>query len=70
MGRERGQKADAPWYIVSTEPATPPILTLYAVRMWADEMFRDLKSQGFHLEQTRLNHPERIGRLMLVLALA
>lgn len=67
---KRGQKAEDPWYIVSTEPATPHILTLYAVRMWADEMFRDLKSQGFHLEQTRLNHPERIDRLMLVIALA
>ena len=53
-----------------TEPATPHILTLYAVRMWADELFRDLKSQGFHLEQTRLTHPERLDRLMLALALA
>jgi hypothetical protein len=67
---KRGQKPGDPWYIVCTEPATPHILTLYATRMWADEMFRDLKSQGFHLEQTRLTHPERLDRLMLALALA
>ena len=38
--------------------------------MWADELFRDSKSQGFHLEHTRLTHPERLDRLMLALALA
>lgn len=67
---KRGQKVDDPWYIVSTELATPHILALYAVRMWADELFRDLKSQGFHLDQTRLTHTERIDRLMLIMALA
>jgi len=67
---KRGQKVDDPWYIVSTELATSHILTLYAVRMWVDELFRDLKSQGFHLDQTRLTHTERIDRLMLILALA
>jgi hypothetical protein len=67
---KRGQKPEDPWYIVSTEPAGPQMLYLYGVRMWADEMYRDLKSQGFHLEQTRLHRPERIDRLMLVLALA
>jgi hypothetical protein len=67
---KRGAKADDPWFIVSTEPAGPPILNLYRVRMWADEMFRDLKSHGFHLEQTRLLRTDRIDRLMLALALA
>lgn len=67
---KRGQKPQDPWYIVCTEPATPHILALYATRMWVDEMFRDLKSQGFHLEQTRLTHTDRLDRLMLALALA
>ncbi len=67
---KRGKKTEDPWYIVSTDPATPHILTLYAVRMWIDEMFRDLKGQGFHLDKTRLTDPERIDRLMLILALA
>jgi hypothetical protein len=67
---KQGQKAEDPWYIVSTDAATSHILTLYATRMWIDEMFRDLKGQGFHLNETRLKHPERIDRLMLILALA
>ena len=67
---KRGQKPEDPWYIVCTEPATSHILTLYATRMGADEMYRDLKSQGFHLEQTRLTHTERLDRLMLASALA
>jgi hypothetical protein len=67
---QHGATSDDPWFIVSTEPAGPAILNLYQVRMWADEMFRDLKSQGFHLEQTRLRCAERIDRLMLALALA
>ena len=65
-----GAKSADPWFIVSTEPAGPPILNLYRVRMWVDEMFRDLKSQGFHLDQTRLDRTDRIDRLMLALALA
>jgi len=67
---KRGQKPEDPWYIVSTEPAGPQILALYKCRMWLDETFRDLKSQGFHLEQTRLDRPERIDRLLLALVLA
>ena len=37
--------------------------------MGADELSRDLKSQGIHLEQTRLTHTNRLDRLMLALAL-
>jgi len=45
------------------------VLYLYALRGWIDQMFRDLKGQGFHLDQTRLEDPQRLDRLMLVLAL-
>jgi hypothetical protein len=65
----RGKKKEDPWYIISTEPAGPQVLYLYAVRGWVDQMFRDLKGQGFHLDQTRLEDPKRLDRLMLVLAL-
>jgi len=64
---KRGQKPQDPGYI-STDPAGPQRLHLYAVRLGVDEMFRDLKGQGFHLDQTRREHPERIERLMLVSA--
>lgn len=66
---KRGKKKEAPWYMISTEPAGPQVLSLYAVRGWVDQMFRDLKGQGVHLDQTRLEDPQRLDRLMLVLAL-
>jgi hypothetical protein len=66
---KRGKKKEDPWYIISTDPAGPQVLSLYAVRGWVDQMFRDLKGQGFHLDKTRLEDPKRLDRLMLVLAL-
>jgi hypothetical protein len=45
-------------------------LRRYAVRMWIEEMFGDLKKHGFDLEATRLRHFMRLSRLTLVVALA
>jgi len=61
-------KKEDPWYIISTDPAGPQVLHLYAVRGWVDQMFRDVKGQGVHRDQTRLEDPQRLDRLMLVLA--
>jgi hypothetical protein len=59
-----------PWFILSVESPGNHILNLYAIRMWIDETFRDLKSYGFHLDQTGLRDVRRIDRLVLVLVLA
>lgn len=64
-----GQKLD-PWFIVSTEPASQHILSFYAKRFWIDETFRDFKGYGFHFNQTGLHDPERLDRLVLMIALA
>ena len=48
---KRGAELD-PWFIVSTLPAGPLILHLYAKRFWIEETFRDFKGYGFHLEAT------------------
>jgi hypothetical protein len=64
-----GEKLD-PWFIVSTEPASPHILTWYAKRFWIDETFRDFKGYGFHFNQTGLHDPDRLDRLVLMIALA
>lgn len=42
----------------------------YAVRMDAEESFRDDKSDGFDMADTRLQHVERLERLLLALAIA
>jgi len=45
-------------------------LTEYAWRMDIEESFRDDQSGGFDLEHTRLQHAERLERLLLALAIA
>ncbi len=59
-----------PWFILSSESPGNPILKLDALSMWIAETFRDLKSYGFHLDQTGVQHTGRIDRLVLILVLA
>jgi hypothetical protein len=59
-----------PWIIAMS--ATPGYLkTLeYRGRWGIEPMFSDFKSRGFGVEDTHIHHPERLGRLILVMALA
>jgi hypothetical protein len=53
-------------------PAKPGYLkTLeYGARWGIEAMFSDFKSRGFGVEDTHIHHSERLGRLLLVMALA
>lgn len=51
--------------VMSNRPAGRQRLREYAQRMDIDESFRDDKSSGFDMEHTRLQHPERLERLLL-----
>jgi hypothetical protein len=42
----------------------------YAQRMWIEEAFRDLKSQGWQLERTTLSDPSAMAHLWIVLVVA
>jgi hypothetical protein len=42
----------------------------YGLRWGIEPMFSDFKSRGFGLEETQLQVPERLDRLILVIALA
>jgi Transposase DDE domain len=59
-----------PWIIAMS--ATPGYLkTLEYCARWAIEpMFSDFKSRGFGVEDTQIQHPDRLARLLLVMALA
>ncbi len=59
-----------PWIIAMS--ATPGYLkTLAYSARWAIEpMFSDFKSRGFGVEDTQIEHPDRLARLLLVMALA
>ncbi len=64
-----GKKLD-PWFIISTEPAGWWIIRTYEKRFWIEETFRDFKSYGFHYDQTGVRDPDRLDRLVLIIALA
>lgn len=42
----------------------------YPLRMWIEASFKDWKHGGFRLEQCKTSDPQRLARLLLVLALA
>ena len=54
----------------SEETITSKALRLYRRRWEIETLFAALKSRGFNLERTRLTRPERVERLLGLLALA
>lgn len=59
-----------PWIIAMSEcPGYLRILE-YGQRWGIEAMFSDFKSRGFGIENTQIHHPDRVGRLILVMALA
>ena len=61
---------DEPWFIAMSDK--PGYLTTldYAARWGIEPMFSDVKSRGFSLEQSQLQTPDRLSRLLLVMSLA
>lgn len=66
---KRGEKIEIV-AIISDQPAEKQRLDEYARRMRIEESFRDDQSGGFDLEHTRLEHPARLERLLLAVAIA
>ncbi len=60
---------DQPWCLATNLPDMPIALKFYALRMWIEEMFGDLKKHGFDLESTMLRHFLRLSRLTLAVVL-
>lgn len=63
-----GLDARERWSLVTNDPA----LTgwEYAQRMWIEEAFRDLKSQGWQVEDACLQTPDRMANLWIILVVA
>ena len=59
-----------PWLIALSEPPTLHRAFDYGLRWGIEAMFSDFKSRGFGLEDSHLQRPERLDRLILVMALA
>ena len=58
-----------PWCLATNLPDLRMALCFYARRMWIEEIFGDLKKHGFDLEQTTLDHFQRLPRLTLAVAI-
>ncbi len=61
---------EEPWIVAMSE--TPGYLTTldYARRWGIEPMFSDFKTRGFGLENSQIRYPDRLARLILVMALA
>jgi len=60
---------DEPIYLATNQATILATWRLYKKRAWIEEMFGDMKGHGFDLEKSRLHHPDRLNRLMLVVSL-
>ena len=66
-------KRDECWFLMTDLKGTArQLCALYARRMTIEQLFRDHKSKrnGWSLRDTQLQNPQRLDRLLLILALA
>ena len=59
-----------PWIVALSAAPTVHRAFDYGLRWGIEAMFSDFKSRGFGLEDSQIRHPERLARLLLVMALA
>jgi len=64
---QRGR--EEPWLLATNLPSQREALAAYRRRGWIEEMFGDMKGNGFDLESTHLRHFLRLSRLTLAVAL-
>lgn len=67
-GWARGEKE--PWFVLSNTAAGVEIFADYALRFDIEEEFRDEKSGGFRIGESRLRDTGALERMMLVVAVA
>jgi hypothetical protein len=67
------QKRDECWFLMTDQPGTAhQLCKLYGRRMTIEQLFRDDKSKrnGWSLRDTKITKPDRLDRLLLILAIA
>lgn len=65
--RDKGPKE--PWYILTNLPDLKQAIDLYCCRWGIEQLFKDCKSGGYNLEDTKVNN-RRFLALMLLIAMA
>jgi hypothetical protein len=67
------KKRDECWFLMTDQPGTAhQLCKLYGRRMTIEQLFRDDKSKrnGWSLRDTQITRPDRLDRLLLILAIA
>jgi len=67
------EKRDECWFLMTDQPGTAhQLCRLYGKRMTIEQLFRDDKSKrnGWSLRDTKITRPDRLDRLLLILAIA
>ena len=71
--RNLPKKRDECWFLMSDQPGNAhQLCNLYGRRMTIEQLFRDDKSKrnGWSLRDTQITQPQRLDRLLLILAIA
>jgi len=56
--------------LTNTDMASKKVLSIYKTRWGIECLFKNLKHNGFNLEETHMKIPERLGKLMAICAFA
>lgn len=65
-----GEEYESPIYLVTNLTNWDDIKSFYKLRFFIETFFGDIKSRGFHIHQSHLSSPQRLGRLLLAISLA
>lgn len=64
------EKEEKHFFLVTNMSDCDETQKWYALRFTIETLFSDIKGRGFNLNKTRLRHPERVERLILVCAIS
>lgn len=58
------------WYVLTDLPPQAADAAWYGLRMWIEHGYKQFKSAGWQWQSTRIDEPDRAGRMWLAIALA
>jgi hypothetical protein len=58
------------WYVLTDLPPQAADAAWYGLRMWIEHGYKQLKSAGWQWQRSRIERPDRAGRMWLAMALA
>jgi hypothetical protein len=70
LAHPTGLAVEEPWYLISNAEPALDLVWSYGRRFCCEQLFRDQKSGVLQLEDSGLRDPQRLDRLLLVVAIA